>query len=121
MLAFTAHCSQYLLTTAATWQTVAEVVAEGLDIRYDSVVTAIQWEGGGATVCTADGHRFSADAVIVTVSLGVLKVTCTTQISPSSKKATRLRKGNVFLPASRTSRARCQAFIFPRKRTGASA
>ena len=122
MLAFTAHCSLYLLTSTAAWQTVAEVVAEGLNIRYNSIVTAIQWEGSGATVCTADGHHFSADAVIVTVSLGVLKVT-SPQFSflPAQRRQrilSRLGEGYGFLPATGNSCAWCQAFISSKKGNG---
>ena len=55
------------------WQGLAEAMAEGLDIRYGARVTKVCWGDGGATVSCSDGRRFTADAVIVTVSLGVLK------------------------------------------------
>ena len=49
-------------------------MAEGLDIRYQHVVERIEWGGGGATVHCSGGRSFECDAVICTVSLGVLKV-----------------------------------------------
>ena len=55
-------------------QRVAEVMAEGLDIRYHRVVVRIDWGESGATVHCSDGMSLKCDAVICTVSLGVLKV-----------------------------------------------
>ena len=54
-------------------QGLAEAMAEGLDIRYGARATKVCWGDGGATVSCSDGRRFTADAVIMTVSLGVLK------------------------------------------------
>ncbi|CAL5227355.1 g10303 [Coccomyxa viridis] len=52
---------------------VAEVMAEGLDIRYQHTVERIDWGESGATVHCSSGESFKCDAVICTVSLGVLK------------------------------------------------
>ena len=49
-------------------------MAEGLDIRYQHVVERIDWGATGATVHCSSGESFDCDAVICTVSLGVLKV-----------------------------------------------
>ena len=55
-------------------QTLAEKLAEGLPIRHGVVVDQIQWGGDGVTVHCQGGEQIQADAVIVAVSLGVLKV-----------------------------------------------
>ena len=47
-------------------------LAEGLDVRLDHEVTRVQWGQTGTSVDTVRG-RFSADRVVVTVPLGVLK------------------------------------------------
>ena len=49
-------------------------MAEGLDIRFNHIVERIDWGESGATVHCSSGATFSCDAVICTVSLGVLKV-----------------------------------------------
>lgn len=49
-------------------------MAEGLDIRYQHTVEGIDWGEGGATVHCSGGKTFACDAVICTVSLGILKV-----------------------------------------------
>ncbi|KAK9810120.1 hypothetical protein WJX72_005080 [[Myrmecia] bisecta] len=54
-------------------QALAEVLAEGLDIRLGHAVQRISWGAEGVTVTCANGVVLEADAVIVTVSLGVLK------------------------------------------------
>jgi monoamine oxidase len=48
-------------------------LAEGLDIRLNTVVTRIDWAGDGVRVQTADGQVFPADRVLITVPLGVLQ------------------------------------------------
>lgn len=51
------------------------MAAESLDIRFGSVVQRVEWEGSDQIrIVCEDGHSHLADAVIVTVSLGVLKV-----------------------------------------------
>ncbi len=51
---------------------IVDVVAEGLDVRLGHVVTGIDTSGDRAVVATSGGE-FDADAVVVTVPLGVLK------------------------------------------------
>lgn len=46
----------------------------GLDIRFGHCVNSIAWGESGVHVSCTNGASFQADAVIVTVSLGVLKV-----------------------------------------------
>lgn len=56
-------------------QPVAELIASQLpDVRMKTVVSKIRWGPEGAEVICKDGQQFYANAVIVTVSLGVLKV-----------------------------------------------
>jgi monoamine oxidase len=52
--------------------TLAERAAEGLNIRFNTPVTAIRWDGPGVVVETAGG-AIKTRAVVVTVSVGVLK------------------------------------------------
>lgn len=54
-------------------QGLAERLAEGLDIRYGAVVTNVAWGPDGVRVTCSDGAVHTADAVIMTVSLAVLK------------------------------------------------
>lgn len=49
-------------------------MSEGLDIRFGHAVDHIEWGQSGATVKCKGGSLHHADAVIITVSLGVLKV-----------------------------------------------
>ena len=49
-------------------------MAEGLDICYQHTVERINWGKDGATVHCSGGKAFACDAVICTVSLGILKV-----------------------------------------------
>jgi monoamine oxidase len=51
---------------------VVEAVASGLDVRLGHVVASVDTSGDRAVVVTSQG-RFDANAVIVTVPLGVLK------------------------------------------------
>lgn len=51
---------------------VPEVLADELDVRLGAVVTAVSWGDDGVLVQTAS-ESFEADAVIVTVPLGVLQ------------------------------------------------
>lgn len=65
-----------------TVQTLAEKLAAGLSIRHGVVVDKIRWDGDGVTVHCQGGEQIRADAAIVTVSLGVLKViTCDVEFS----------------------------------------
>ncbi len=67
------------------YQPVAEHFAEGLDIRFGQRVQRVAYDGAGVRVTTEDGGELAADAVIVTVSLGVLKA----RAAPSAQ----LRRG----------------------------
>jgi protoporphyrinogen oxidase len=55
------------------YQPIAEHFAEGLDVRFGQRVQRVAYDGAGVRVTTEDGSELAADAVIVTVSLGVLK------------------------------------------------
>jgi len=48
-------------------------LAEGLDIRLNQVVNNIDYNEKGVTVSTESHQKFHADAVLVTLPLGVLK------------------------------------------------
>ena len=51
-----------------------DYLSRGIDVRLNKIVrTIVRRENGGASVFTSDGYEFAADAVIVTVPLGVLK------------------------------------------------
>ena len=52
---------------------VIDCLAQGLDIRLDHPVTAIDYAGPGVVLRTGAGPTFEAAAAIVTVPLGVLK------------------------------------------------
>lgn len=57
-------------------QAVAQRMAEDLhDVKLNCPVQEIDWEGDSVRLCCANGDIHSADAVVLTVSLGVLKVT----------------------------------------------
>ena len=66
-------CSQ--TTGELLLQGLAERLAEGLDITYGAVVTKVAWGPAGVAVTCADGARHTADAVVMTTSLAVLKAT----------------------------------------------
>ncbi|MFM9033175.1 MAG: FAD-dependent oxidoreductase [Mycobacterium sp.] len=51
---------------------IVDAVADGLDVRLGHVVTSVDTSGNRAVVITSGGE-FDADAVVVTVPLGVLK------------------------------------------------
>ena len=55
-------------------QTIAELLTEGLDIRFGQTVSSIDHSGQGVKVTTQDGTTLEADYALCTVSLGVLKV-----------------------------------------------
>ena len=55
-------------------QTLADRMAEGLDITFGCIATKVAWGDHGVSVSCEDGRTFAADTLIVTVSLGVLKV-----------------------------------------------
>jgi len=47
-------------------------LAEGLDIRLNTIVAKIDWSDG-VTVTTADGETFTADNAVITLPVGVLQ------------------------------------------------
>jgi monoamine oxidase len=55
------------------YSTLLARMALGLDIHLNTPVKRISYHGRGAVVETTDGTRFSADAVIITLPLAVLK------------------------------------------------
>lgn len=57
---------------AGGYAQVPEVLAEGIDVRLGAPVTAIAWSSEGVAVETT-AESFEADAVVVTVPLGVLQ------------------------------------------------
>ena len=66
------------------------VLAEGLDIRLNTTVTAIDWSDNGVTVSTAEGQTFTGDNAIITLPVGVLhanKVTFTPALPPIKQEA----------------------------------
>ena len=63
-----------LMLSMPSLQAIAEVLARGMDIRYRHVVTSIDWREGEVIISCTNGSAFKADAVVITVSLGVLKV-----------------------------------------------
>ena len=48
-------------------------LAQSLDIRLNTVVTAISWGAEGVTIESADGQTFSAGAVVITLPLAILQ------------------------------------------------
>jgi predicted NAD/FAD-dependent oxidoreductase len=65
-------------------------LAEGLDIRLNTTVTAVEWSADGVVVTTAHGQTFRADHAIITLPVGVLlanKVKFTPALSPIKQEA----------------------------------
>ena len=52
---------------------ITQYLAKGLDIRLGAMVRGVSYDGAGARVTLYSGETLSADHVIVTVPLGVLK------------------------------------------------
>ena len=57
-----------------TLQALVELLSDGLDIRFEHRVTSIEYGSGGVQVTCTNGATFDCDAVIVTVSAGILQV-----------------------------------------------
>jgi monoamine oxidase len=55
------------------YKKIIDILAEGLDIRLSHSVKEIRYKEGPAKIYTEDGGQFSADQVVVTLPLGVLK------------------------------------------------
>ncbi len=52
---------------------IPEYLADGLDVRLNTVVSEVRYDADGVVVTAVSGAEYEADRVIVTVSLGVLK------------------------------------------------
>jgi monoamine oxidase len=48
-------------------------LAQGIDIRLNTVIESIAWGAGGVKIQAQDGTRYAADAAVVTLPVGVLK------------------------------------------------
>jgi hypothetical protein len=55
------------------YQALAEILGQGVDVRYNHTVTAINYGPQGVSVECSNGSVFEANCVIVTTSLGVLQ------------------------------------------------
>lgn len=55
------------------YQQVIARLAEGLDIRYEQIVTSITYNEKQVTIQTKSGHQYEGQCVLITVPLGVLK------------------------------------------------
>lgn len=55
------------------YDTIHTRLAEGLDIRFNAVVTEIHWSKGGVRVVTADECEFEGANLIITLPLAVLQ------------------------------------------------
>lgn len=55
------------------YDSLIHALADGLDIRLNTVAQAVTWGGDGVRVQTADGAHYEADAVVMTLPLGVLQ------------------------------------------------
>jgi monoamine oxidase len=75
-------------------------LAEGVDIRLNTVVEAVDWSGESVRVCTADGQVYEAGNAIITLPLGVLqagRVRFTPELPAGKQAAVRsLRMGPVI-------------------------
>jgi monoamine oxidase len=83
------------------YDSVYNALAEGLDIRLNMKVTAVDWsDNNTVTVTTADGQLWTADSAIVTLPVGVLqanKVAFTPPLPPTKQEALRgLKMGPVM-------------------------
>ncbi|GMH35947.1 hypothetical protein BSKO_03815 [Bryopsis sp. KO-2023] len=64
------------------YQNISKMLADGLDIRFNCVVSKVKWGADGVEVTCTDGQKFEGDCVIISVSLGVLKATHETLFDP---------------------------------------
>lgn len=76
-------------------QALADALARGLDVRLEHEVTRIALDGDSKVCVTARGESFEADAVIVSLPLGVLKAETVAfePPLPEQKQAAILRLG----------------------------
>jgi monoamine oxidase len=75
-------------------------LADGVDIRLQTIVTSVEWSGDSVRVETADGQRFEAEQVVIALPLGVLQSgkVCFTPELPTEKQSAiaNLRMGPVI-------------------------
>jgi monoamine oxidase len=64
-------CGEYRVQEGYSW--LLQQFAAGLDIRLASPVQQIDWQEHGVTIATVDGRIFTADRVIITLPLALLK------------------------------------------------
>ena len=87
----------YLVT--GDYTTAIKKLAEGIDIRLNHIVTKVKDTGSGVVVTTKDDKTFAADAVVVTLPLGVLQkgsVTFEPQLPKDKRTAIQsLKMGNL--------------------------
>lgn len=55
-------------------QVIANGFADGVDIRFSHMVEQIQWSEAGVSATCSNGQQVNAAAIIVTIPLGILKV-----------------------------------------------
>ncbi|OZA10459.1 MAG: amine oxidase [Rhodobacterales bacterium 17-64-5] len=74
----------------AGFDQIARHLAQGLDIRLGKRVTALAPDAGGVSVTLDDGGRLTADHVVLTVPLGVLRaegIALATPLAPARQAA----------------------------------
>lgn len=64
------------------FQAIAQSLASTLDVRFEHRVTSIEWGTGGVSITCSNGFELEADAVLVTVSIGVLQAHHRTLFQP---------------------------------------
>lgn len=55
------------------YQTLAEILARGIDICLETVVESVAWSGAGVRVTATDGRVFEGDHAVIALPLGVLQ------------------------------------------------
>lgn len=55
------------------YDSIAKYLAQGIDIRLETVVESLEWHNSGVRVTAADGKDFEADRALITLPIGVLK------------------------------------------------
>lgn len=71
------------------YATLHDALSDGIDIRLNTVVESVDWSQEPVVVTTSAGETFSADCVLVTLPLGVLKAgnVCFVPELPPEKQA----------------------------------
>lgn len=55
------------------YDSIANHLAQGIDIRLETIVESVEWYGDKVRVTAADGAIFEADRVLITLPVGVLQ------------------------------------------------